>query len=431
MSTWILDPGLPLFIIGLAAAWAILAVWRANRRQRQRIAARGLGGGHICVIVNPIKPADYPAFRTMVDEACLAATGRGPQWFETSPDDPGTGLALQALGQKPSLIIVAGGDGTLRAVAAAVAHSGVPLGILPVGTGNLSARNLRLPLDLPAALAVCLSGSNHVIDLAWLRMDQVESAPTLPAEGMLLARGNARHVRPLPPGRNEPRPDEYAYLVIAGLGFDGETMANTSPRLKRIVGWTAYVFSALKALRIERMQATMRLYSPGLERDYAAWTRALPGRLVESIDNTNTIDEGNPLIEVRRARQDMFESTLHARTILFANCGELPFVTLAPDAKMDDGALDVIAIDTKGGLVGWSNLAVKIFGQGIGVRPLNTAIDTGMIAFQQVQRAEVQTDRPYQVQVDGDALGSARWVMARIDAGAIVVRVPAEAAPLQ
>lgn len=417
-----LVPGLPLTLIGSAAAVATFAVRHAARRQQGAPTRSGVRAGRIWIIVNPTKPADYPAFRKQVDEACLRLTGKTPHWLETSPEDPGTGQGLKALRAKPSLVLVAGGDGTVRAVAAALAHSGVHMGILPVGTGNLAARNLRLPLELGEAIEVALSGRTMTIDLAWLRMEEVDTPAEIPAEGHLLHEGQARRVRPLPPGRNEPREDEFAYLVIAGLGFDGETMAGTSSKLKKTVGWSAYVISALRALRSERMRATLRLYAPGVEREHAPWTRALPEKLLETIDSTNTISEENPMLEVVRSKQDVVESEVRARTILFANCGELPFVILAPDAKLDDGALDVIAIDTKGGLVGWSSLAIKIFAQGIGMRPLNTAMDPGQIAFQQVRNAQVDVDQPYPVQVDGDAVGTARRVFARIDAGALLLR---------
>lgn len=41
----------------------------------------------------------------------------------------------------------------------------------------------------------------------------------------------------------EPRADEYACLVIAGMGYDGATMADTDPELKKRIGWIAYVWA--------------------------------------------------------------------------------------------------------------------------------------------------------------------------------------------
>jgi len=63
------------------------------------------------------------------------------------------------------LVIVAGGDGTMNAAVDALVECGLPLGILPTGTGNDLARTLGIPTTLVEAAAVITGGRRHTIDL--------------------------------------------------------------------------------------------------------------------------------------------------------------------------------------------------------------------------------------------------------------------------
>ena len=392
---------------------------------------RGRGGtespGRVWVIANPSKFDDFETFKAAVAARVLGETGHLPAFLETTVEDPGVGQAIEALRHEPSLVIAAGGDGTVRAVAAGVAHSGVPMAVLPCGTGNLLARNLSIPLDLDAALAVALDRDQRTLDLAWLRMERVSEPPDLPAEGALLGAARAGEVRELPDGLVEPRDDEFAYVVIAGVGFDGQTMADTSPEMKKTIGWPAYFLAALKSLFITRMRATVTIFhepgqappSPGLRR-----TGRVPQAVEAAVRQSHTLGaqrSAAPAVE-RDENWDM--TAVRARTVLFANCGVLPFAVLAPDAVLDDGLLDVIAIDTRGGLVGWAYLGVKVMGQSVGLLPVNVKNDWGTIQFRQTHEARVDMDSPYPVQIDGDPVGSARTVIVRACKGALEIRVP-------
>src|SRR3954447_9297302 len=62
-------------------------------------------------------------------------------------------------------VVVGGGDGTVRTVAAVLAGTGVPLGILPLGTLNHFAKDLGIPLELDGAAAVIATGSARTIDV--------------------------------------------------------------------------------------------------------------------------------------------------------------------------------------------------------------------------------------------------------------------------
>lgn len=73
------------------------------------------------------------------------------------------------LRQSPSTIAVAaGGDGTVNAVVNAAALTGNPIGVLPVGTLNHFARDLRLPLTLPEAVRAIATGDCFLVDAAEL-----------------------------------------------------------------------------------------------------------------------------------------------------------------------------------------------------------------------------------------------------------------------
>ena len=63
-----------------------------------------------------------------------------------------------------------------------------------------------------------------------------------------------RNANPPRPRPLEPRTDEYACLVIAGMGYDGATMADTDPELKKRIGWIAYVWAGLGAMGVPRMK---------------------------------------------------------------------------------------------------------------------------------------------------------------------------------
>ena len=114
------------------------------------------------------------------------------------------------------LVLVCGGDGTVREVCAELAGTGIPIGIIPAGTGNLLARNLDIPLFLRAAIDIALTGQDRAIDMVKVSGDGVE--------------------------------DGTHFMVMAGMGFDAAIMEGVNEDIKARVGWIAYVLSALKSL---------------------------------------------------------------------------------------------------------------------------------------------------------------------------------------
>jgi diacylglycerol kinase family enzyme len=180
-----------------------------------------MSAARVGVIWNPSKTT-RPDLESALDKAIASAEADiEVLWFETSVDDAGQGAASRAIEAGAGVLVVAGGDGTVRAVAERLAEASgeVELGIVPLGTGNLLARNLKVPLNsVPAAFKRALTGEAREIDLGWLEID--------------LDGGTER----------------YAFAVMAGFGLDAHMITETDDDLKDRVGWLAYVESLGRAL---------------------------------------------------------------------------------------------------------------------------------------------------------------------------------------
>ena len=174
------------------------------------------------VIVNPVKIDE--SVRGQVVAVCTSLGWAPPLWLLTSLEDPGTGQAMTAVERGADVVIACGGDGTIRAVAQALTGTGVAMGMLPAGTGNLLARTLGLPTDVATATRVALTGDDRLIDV-----------------GRLSADGD----------------DERVFLVMAGTGLDATIMESTPEALKGRVGPLAYVISGFRALRGRRARVTI------------------------------------------------------------------------------------------------------------------------------------------------------------------------------
>ncbi|PWN03369.1 PA-phosphatase [Nocardioides silvaticus] len=176
----------------------------------------------LAVVLNPIKVEDVDQFQAMVAQLAAESGWKEPRWYLTTIEDSGTGQAEQASIDGADLVIVCGGDGTVREVCAELAGTGIPVGIVPAGTGNLLARNLDIPLFIRAAIDIAINGQDRAIDMVKVTGDGIE---------------------------------DTHFMVMAGMGFDAAIMEGVNEDIKAKVGWLAYVWSALKAL----MFPTMRL----------------------------------------------------------------------------------------------------------------------------------------------------------------------------
>lgn len=338
------------------------------------------------LIINPTKLGNADALTRLTRLHARRLGLPDPVVLTTTPDDPGTGQATRAVAEGAGVVVAVGGDGTARAVAQALAHTGVPMGIVPLGTGNLFARNLHLPIaDRGAALRIALAGRTRPYDVGWLTTHHALDTKRAPASTSATDPDDpAEDPDVVSAARNAAGPDEglieELFLVIGGIGFDADMVAGAHGEMKRRVGWLAYFWAALPKLFQRRMEAMV------------------------------TVDGQ------QRSR------TFRARTVMVANCGKLPGgLVLAPSARPDDGVLDAVALDTRGGILGWAALGVRVVMQSAGLAYDANVAST--ISSKRGREFRVHVSRPQPVEVDGEVLGSATEVTVRVDPGALLVRV--------
>ncbi|WP_172120586.1 diacylglycerol/lipid kinase family protein [Actinomyces faecalis] len=349
--------------------------------------------GLACVVVNPSKPAVTPGLRTALDQALQAAGYHEPLWLETTPREPGATQARLAVASGARLVVAVGGDGTVRAVAAGLAGTPTELGIMPLGTANLAARNLGLPVgNLPALMTAAVSGGAAPTDLAWVSTDP---APD--------------HDQPAPP-HGWARPtlgSEHACLVVTGIGFDAGLVASTRPALKSRLKWGAYVLAAFKNLWSPRLDMLLSLEETSAPHDQ---TTSHGGRRPSQSRRHHGVGSARHL------------ERLTARCLLISNGGRLPAgITLLPQAAMDDGVLDVAAIDTVGGLAGWTSLARQVLPP-FAARYSDPRRALGRVVLGRGNDVVVHLSQPAMVEVDGELLPPTRQVRVRLEAGAVLIR---------
>ncbi|SER52159.1 diacylglycerol/lipid kinase family protein [Corynebacterium cystitidis] len=169
------------------------------------------------IIYNPVKAerSELEELAARYDEGYSEI-----HWKETTEEDPGYSQAQKAVSEGADVVIACGGDGTVRLVAAALANTDSSLGIVPAGTGNLLARNLKLKPGFEEAMQVALQGEDRPIDICYAEVDRPDSA-------------------------NEKIP----FVVMAGVGIDAQMIENTDDDLKAKIGFLAYGVAIAKSLK--------------------------------------------------------------------------------------------------------------------------------------------------------------------------------------
>lgn len=172
----------------------------------------------VAVVAHAEKELDggLPALRRALEAAGVDTS----LWYEVPKAKKAPEQVERALEQGADLVFAWGGDGTVRRCIEAIAGSKAKLAVLPAGTANLFARNLGIPRELEAAVAVGLRGETRRLDI----------------------------------GRFKGEP----FAVMAGAGFDA-AMIRDADALKERIGRAAYLWSGARNLREETFTARIEV----------------------------------------------------------------------------------------------------------------------------------------------------------------------------
>jgi YegS/Rv2252/BmrU family lipid kinase len=292
------------------------------------------------VVYNPARISDWVGFRRSLEYE-LRTRGWGQAlWLETTVDDPGREMTRRAIASGADLVIAAGGDGTVRVVAAEMANSGIPFSVIPAGTGNLLAKNLGIPLDERAAMETAFSGVERSIDVVEVTID-------------------------------DQRTDHF--VVMAGIGIDATIMQETNPELKRAVGSAAYFVAAARNANHPALHATI------------------------------TVDDGEP---IRR----------RAHVLVLGNVGFLQAnIPLIPDAKPDDGLIDLLVASPRKA-TDWVRLFARVM----------TRRDRDEEQLDRIigSRIRIEVAEGDHFELDGDPAGECHTMIAQTLPKALIIRVP-------
>lgn len=163
----------------------------------------------ILIVFNPLAgTARRDQLRHLIN---LHFVDRSIEWLEVAEGSDTKASIKPYLERGVHLVIVAGGDGTISSAAAAMANSNVPMGILPIGTGNVLARELAIPINLNKAAKLLAT------DFSVRRLDAIRVADRL-------------------------------YLLAVGVGLSALTMRRTRTKDKQRFGRLAYLSAFLLSL---------------------------------------------------------------------------------------------------------------------------------------------------------------------------------------
>lgn len=166
------------------------------------------GNKYIFVVINPV--AGRSEVQEILDllEAHSSEHGWRCEVYETTGKEDISAIAGAACKEGAELVLAAGGDGTITGVANGLIHTGIPMGIIPVGTGNGLARALSIPLNVKEAVGL-ISGPYSLRTIDALQV-------------------NDRH-----------------YILNVSVGISSRSMQKTGHEQKQRFGMAAYLWTIL------------------------------------------------------------------------------------------------------------------------------------------------------------------------------------------
>ncbi|MDR1388138.1 MAG: phosphatase PAP2 family protein [Propionibacteriaceae bacterium] len=228
LDRWAMRAHWPSDLVGgaLIGASVAMAAWFVSLRPDPRPdGGAGPKARQAAVVYNPAKLTDLGLLQRRLDYEFRQRGWKPAFWWATTPDDPGGSMAAEARRRGVDLVLAVGGDGTVGAVCAELVGSGLPLAVIPSGTGNILAHNLSIPLDQDAAFRIAFEGVARPIDA--MRV----TGPGFRAHS----------------------------IVMSGLGADAAAMEATRAELKQAVGNVAYGLSILQSLGGDGVEVTIQV----------------------------------------------------------------------------------------------------------------------------------------------------------------------------
>ncbi|HEY0247608.1 MAG TPA: diacylglycerol kinase family protein [Gryllotalpicola sp.] len=325
------------------------------------------GTGTVAAVLNPIK-GDVMRVRHAITRYAYDSGAGRPLWFETTVDDEGADAAGQAVAAGARLVIASGGDGTIRAVAGALRHTGAALGIVPSGTGNLLARNLGIPIGDPdAAVELAFTGQDRVVDVGLAELTAPDDVTT-----------------------------EHPFMVVAGVGVDAAMIANTNPALKEKLGWLAYVDGVLRSVITSKpVKSKLRIDRPGEE-------PTIHGFDVHSVlvGNVGGLPGGVELIPGAQIDDGVLDvAVMHPKSLF--------------------GWFFI------GRTIVWENHVLRRSRLGRKLITFQSRLSPNVLEYARGPVVTIKVEQPIQAELDGDEFGTVLRATFRTDAGSLIVRVPA------